>query len=111
MGKRGRQFRAQVKRLARSGGFVETELGEVKRRISKTEARIEFLRQIDCVVDLAMQEFERGNVEGFYRLVGRSSRYGSLIIKRFARRAAEEISALEDARFLAEINASLNVAT
>ena len=43
MGKRAREIRSAIKGVARSCGYKETELGELKPIVSKAEARRRFL--------------------------------------------------------------------
>lgn len=64
MGKRARRTRAKVKSLLRAHGWKENELGELKKRMTKAEARMRLLRSLayeKAIVD-AMTEHARNEI-------------------------------------------------
>lgn len=81
MGNRHREIRQNVKRKLGQSGFRENELGELVRKVSKTEARQIVFTRIEHQYALARQ------------LVGA-----------LTRQAMEEIYRMEDARIFRDLN-------
>jgi hypothetical protein len=81
MGKRSREVRKQVKKLLRHYGVVETELGELKVKMTKAEARRRLLRA------------ELSREEAFQS-----------IMETMSRQAMADICAMEDARVFAMLD-------
>lgn len=79
MGRRHREKRAHVKSILRANGLYENEFGEIKKRITKAEARAQILRR--AAVERAL-------------------------VAEMTRKAVEEIQAEEDRRVFAMLDAA-----
>jgi hypothetical protein len=88
MGKKGREDRKAVKRIARSLGYKETELGELKVTVSKAEARRRWL-----------EREARHNRRRLWEME---------LIAVISEDAINEIHAIEDARVFSAIEESIH---
>ena len=86
MGKKHRERRKQIKKELRAvpKGWRENEFGELKRKVSKAEARERYLKAWDLRMKAEME-----------------------IIEAAARKVLEEIHAVEDARVFGDISLAL----
>lgn len=81
MGKKARGRRSLVKKTLRVQGWYENELGEIKQRITKADARERLLHR-----KLLMRQAEKEIIDAMNKI------------------ARDEVTAVEDARFIESLN-------